>query len=84
MPNHVHILLEISEGTEPEKAAGELKSYGSRRLNKDFGKPKSETWWTAGCSLRRKTAEALPDVIRYIKNQRNALLIWIAPEYDVE
>ena len=84
MPNHVHILLETSDDTEPEKAAGTLKSYGSRRLNVVFGKPKSGTWWTAGCSVRRKTTESLPNVVRYIKNQHNSLLIWVAPEYDVE
>jgi len=84
MPNHVHIFLETDDDTAPEKAAGDLKSYGSRRLNAVFGKPASGTWWTASCSIRRKTADAIPDVIKYIKNQRNALLIWIAPEYDVE
>ena len=84
MPNHVHILLETSDDIQPEKVAGELKSYGSRKLNIVFGKPESGTWWTARSSTRRKPAEAIPDVIRYIKNQRNPLLIWIAPEYDVE
>ena len=84
MPNHVHILLETSDHTEPEKAAGDLKSFGSRRLSEVFGKPDAGTWWTSGSSIRRKTAEAIPHVIRYIKNQRNPLLIWIAPEYDVE
>jgi len=84
MPNHVHILLETDDDTAPEKTAGDLKSFGSRQLSAVFGKPDSGTWWTAGSSIRRKTAESLPDVIRYIKNQRNALLIWIAPEYDVE
>jgi len=84
MPNHVHVLLETSGDTVPEKAAGDLKSFGSLRLNRVFGKPESGTWWTSGSSIRRKTAESIPDVIRYIKNQHNALLIWIAPEYDVE
>ena len=84
MPNHVHIFLETDDNAEPEKTAGTLKSYGSRRLNAVFGKPASGTWWTAGCSIRRKSADSIPDVLRYIKNQHNALLIWIAPEYDVE
>ena len=82
MPHHVHMLLEVSDESEPEKATSELKSYGSRRLNEVFGKPASGTWWTSGSSIRRKTAEAIPDVLRYIKNQHNALLIWIAPEYE--
>jgi hypothetical protein len=77
----VHLLVETSDDAEPEKAAGELKSFGSRQLSAVFGKPEAGTWWTSGCSIRRKTAESLPDVIRYIKNQRNALLVWIAPEY---
>ena len=84
MPNHFHVLLETDDGTEPEKAAKDLKSYGSRRLNRVFGCPPSGTWWTQGCSIRRKTEDAIPHVIRYIKNQHNPLLIWIAPEYDVE
>jgi len=84
MPNHVHILLETSDDTEPQKAVGTLKSYGSRRLNAVFGRPASGTWWTDGSSILRKTAEAIPNVLRYIKNQHNALLVWIAPEYDVQ
>ena len=75
MPNHIHILLETSDDTEPESVARDLKSYGSRRLNKVFGKPQSETWWTTGNSLRRKTADSLPDVIRYIRQQHDALLV---------
>ena len=82
MPNHVHILLETGDDTKPEQAACDLKRYGSRRLSAVFGKPKSETWWTTGCSLRRKATDALPNVVRYIKDQRHALLVWIAPEYD--
>jgi len=84
MPNHVHVLLETSDDASPEKAAGYLKSYGSRRLNVIFGKPESGTWWTAGSSIRQKTVDSIPDVIRYIKHQRNALLVWIAPQYDIE
>jgi len=84
MPNHAHVFVETSDDTVPEKAAGDLKSFGSLRLNRMFGKPESGTWWTTGSSVRRKTEDAIPDVIRYIKNQRNALLIWIAPEYDVD
>jgi REP element-mobilizing transposase RayT len=84
MPNHIHVLLETSDDAEPEKVAGNLKKRGSRRLNDVFGKPASGTWWTSGSSIRRKTADSIPDVIRYIKNQHNALLVWIAPEYDVE
>ena len=84
MPNHVHILVETSDEAEPEKAAGDLKSFGSRQLIVVFGKPSAGTWWTSGSSIRRKTAEAVPDVLKYIKNQQNALLVWIAPEYDVD
>jgi REP element-mobilizing transposase RayT len=67
MPNHIHILLETGDDVQPEKAAGTLKSYGSRRLNVVFGKPSSGTWWTAGCSIRHKRAEVLPAALRYIK-----------------
>jgi REP element-mobilizing transposase RayT len=82
MPNHVHILLETDGTVSPDTVAGTLKSWGSRRLSKVFGKPKSETWWTTGCSIRHKTADSLPTVIQYIKEQHNPLLIWIAPEYE--
>jgi REP element-mobilizing transposase RayT len=82
MPNHVHILLEVPDDWEPEKVASELKSYGSRRLNEVFGKPSSGTWWTSGSSIRRKTTESIPHVLRYIRNQHNALIVWIAPEYE--
>jgi REP element-mobilizing transposase RayT len=84
MANHIHILLETNDDTQPENVARDLKSYGSRRLNQVFGTPASGTWWTQGSSIRRKTADSIPRVIRYIKDQPHSLLIWIAPEYDVE
>ena len=82
MSNHVHILLEVPDDCVPEKVASELKSYGSRRLNENFGKPRSDRWWTQGSSLRRKSLESVPHVLKYIKDQRNPLIVWISPEYE--
>ena len=84
MPNHVHVLVEVNDDIKPENVAGDLKRFGSQRLNAVFGKPESETWWTVGSSIRRKTADSVPDVLKYIKNQCHALLVWITPEYDGE
>jgi hypothetical protein len=48
MPNHVHLLVETSDETEPEKAAGDLKSFGSRQLSTVFGKPEAIVFSSMG------------------------------------
>ena len=82
MSNHVHVLIEVPNTESLDGVSGNLKSYGSRRLNKDFGTPSSGTWWTSGSSVRCKSVESVPSLIEYMKGQHNPLLVWLAPEFE--
>ncbi len=82
MFNHVHCLLEVADADNPDKVLGDLKSFGSLKLNRRYGKPISGTWWTTGGSKRRKDSEAIPQLIRYLRGQPNPLLLWINHDYE--
>lgn len=84
MENHFHLVIEVGE-SKPDKALGDLKAYASRRLNKEFGKPLSETWWTSGGSTRLLVDEnAVIAAIRYVfERQPNPLVVWrVTPGAD--
>ena len=76
--NHFHLVVQAEGDPEPEKLLGDFKSYGSRALTKQFGRPASETWWTKSGSKRK-----LPDdravsaaVIYVTEKQPNPLVVW--------
>ena len=76
MANHIHIVVGVPGDPEPETLLRDFKSYGSQRLNRLAGKPKSGTWWTAGGSRRiLRDEEAIRTVIRYVRNQQRPLVI---------
>ena len=81
MPTHIHIVVGVPGDPDPDKILTDFKAYGSGRLNKKWGKPTSDTWWTTGGSTRK-----LPDdhsveaAIQYIREQQNPLLIWTREE----
>ncbi|HQX48737.1 MAG TPA: transposase [Planctomycetaceae bacterium] len=80
MANHTHALLGVPGDPEPEDLLRDLKSWGSRKLNKFYGKPASGTWWTESGSRRKKPdLSAIFNAIDYIKDQENPLVIWINP-----
>jgi REP element-mobilizing transposase RayT len=79
MIDHVHIVVGVPGDPDPENLLRDFKSYASRRLNKTWGKPPSETWWTEGGSRRKLKDEiAVREKIQYIRDQPNPLLIWVA------
>ena len=50
-----------------------------RILNRYWAKPKSGTWWTKSGSKRKLPNEhAVLAAVRYVKEQPNPLVIWIA------
>jgi REP element-mobilizing transposase RayT len=80
MANHVHVLLGVPGDPEPEDLLRDLKSWGSRRLNRTFAKPPSGTWWTESGSRRKKSdLPAILNAIDYIADQEYPLVIWINP-----
>jgi len=77
MANHFHAVVGVSGDPEPETIRGDLKSYGSRRLNRGWGKPKNGTWWADGGSNRKlATEESLLQAVRYTIDQEHPLVIW--------
>jgi hypothetical protein len=52
MAKHVHVVVGVPGDPDPSRLLQVFKSYGSRRLNQQFGVPASKTWWTASGSKR--------------------------------
>jgi hypothetical protein len=78
--NHVHFAFHAPSEREPEDLLGELKSYCSRALNRIETKPKG-WWWAGGGSTQPvKTDENRRAVIRYIREQEGALIVWVSDE----
>lgn len=78
MSNHFHLLVRTAVDTKPEKLLQTFKSYGSRALSNQFGKPASGTWWTKSGSKRKLPNEgAVLAAINYVVNrQHRPLMTW--------
>ena len=80
MANHVHVLLGVPGDPDPDVLLRDVKAYGSRKLNRAFGKPESETWWTQSGSKRKLPDKiAIRNAIQYLRDQEYPLVIWINP-----
>jgi len=44
MHNHLHLVVQVVDDPDPRRMLADFKAYGSRVLNRRFGKPPSETW----------------------------------------
>ncbi len=81
MANHFHLVVGVKGDPKPDKLLGDFKSYASGALNRRFGKPESDTWWTEGGSKRKKAIlEAVLAAVEYVRNQPNPLVVWINEE----
>jgi REP element-mobilizing transposase RayT len=81
MHNHFHIVVEVSGDPDPKRLLADFKAYATRRLNRSFGQPLSETWWT-GLGSKRKLRDArhLAGAIHYVLyKQPHPLVVW-SPE----
>ena len=77
---HFHLVVGVEGDPDPERILGDYKSYGSRALNRKFGKPASDTWWTASGSKRKLKTEAdVAGGVQYVREQESPLVIWINP-----
>jgi REP element-mobilizing transposase RayT len=75
MHNHSHVVVETPSSVGKKEILRDFKSYGSRRLNRLFGKRISGSWWTHGGSCR--PIRDLPPAIHYVcHRQPNPLLVW--------
>lgn len=85
MANHVHVVLGVPGDPEPDGLLKDLKSYGSRALNRQFGKPVAGTWWTKSGSRRvLKKEDDVLAAVRYVRDQEFPLIIWIDREIGPE
>lgn len=81
MRNHVHLVVGIAGNPDPSYLMRDFKSYGSRTLNRLYGKPASGTWWAEQGSNRKvKNKRHYDAVVRYVLHQEGALLIWLPGE----
>jgi REP element-mobilizing transposase RayT len=77
MANHFHLVAEVGNDPDPRKVLADFKAYGSRALNREFGKPASETWWTSNGSKRKLSGDlAVESGVHYVLRQEYALVIW--------
>ena len=81
MANHVHLVVAVPGDPEPEKLLQSFKAYGSRALNQKFGRPVSDTWWTASGSTRKLPNEnAVRGAVEYVRRQQRPLVVWVYEE----
>lgn len=77
--NHVHIVLGVPGDPDPSGVLGDWKAYGSRALNREFGRLPGG-WWAGGGSKRLlRTARQRWAAIRYVRDQENPLVVWLSP-----
>jgi REP element-mobilizing transposase RayT len=85
MANHVHLVLAVPGDPEPSGILRDFKSYGSRRLNNQFGPPASGTWWTESGSKRKlPNDDAVLAAGKYVRDQEFPLLVWLDPQIAPE
>lgn len=78
MRNHIHVVVGVPGDPGPEVLLRNYKAYASRRLNKNWPKPESDTWWTKSGSKRKLPAEqAVIDAAAYVRDQVHPLVVWI-------
>jgi len=77
LSNHFHVVVAAGDNVAAAQILGDLKSYGSRALNRRWGKPAGDTWWTVSGSKRPLPHEsAVLAAIRYVEQQHSPLVIW--------
>jgi REP element-mobilizing transposase RayT len=82
VPNHMNLVVIVPGDPDPSSLVRDFKSYGSRALNRKWGKPASETWWSGGGGSKRKLPNdtAVRQALGYLQRQAHPLLIWIAAD----
>jgi REP element-mobilizing transposase RayT len=78
MKNHFHIVVQVADDPDPTRILADFKAYGSPTLNRKYGRPPSETWWTTNGSKRKvKDGQHLANAIHYVLyKQPEPLVVW--------
>jgi REP element-mobilizing transposase RayT len=83
MRNHAHLVAGVPGDPDPSDLLKDFKSYGSRALNRSWGKPASGTWWSESGSKRKLPDErAVRDAVEYVRKQPFALAVWVSEDCD--
>jgi len=78
MNNHIHIVVTVPGDPSPSDVLGDFKSYGSRALNRRWGRRPNGTWWTESGSKRKLPGEsAVTAAVAYVRRQPQPLVVWI-------
>jgi REP element-mobilizing transposase RayT len=79
--NHFHIVVQVVDDPNPKRILADFKAYASRALNRRYGQPESETWWTTNGSKRKLANDsALANAINYVLyKQPHPMVVW-SPE----
>ena len=81
MSNHVHIVVTVPGDPPPADVLGDFKSYGSRVLNRRWGRRPNGTWWTESGSKRKLPDEAaVTAAVAYVLRQAHPLVLWALPD----
>ncbi len=75
MFKHIHLVVEAPPEIGKKELLRDFKSYASRRLNRVFGPPASETWWTDSGSCRPVRDPAAANYYVCYR-QPNPLVVW--------
>jgi REP element-mobilizing transposase RayT len=71
MSTHAHLVVGVPGDADPETLLRDFKSYGSRALNRRWGKPPAGTWWTESGSRRKLPEEpALLEAVIYVAERQ--------------
>jgi REP element-mobilizing transposase RayT len=81
MANHFHLVVKVSGDPDHDRVLADFKAYGTRALNRAYGKPASETWGTGRGSKRKLPNEgAVTGGVNYVLyKQAHPLVVW-SPE----
>jgi REP element-mobilizing transposase RayT len=82
MCSHWHLVVRAPDELDPNKLLGDFKAYGSRALNRTYGMPPSETWWTRDGSKRKIGTDGyLKNAVNYVLyEQELPLVVWGSEE----
>ena len=72
--DHVHVLLDADPAAHGKQIRQWLKRWLTQRLDSQWARPQSGTWWAEGGSTKPvKDGAYLNNVFEYIKRQRTTL-----------
>ena len=85
MCNHFHLVVRAPDEVDPGKMLADFKAYASRVLNRRYGVPPSEKWWTTRGSKRKlKTDDYFLTAIKYVLEKQESPLVLFDSESDRE